>query len=178
MRRFPMMPPEFSRSLRLDDGTDVTIRTIRPEDRDIEQNFVRSLSARSSSMRFFSSVKELSPATLKKFTEVEYPKEMALIATVNLQGTERQIGVARYAPGADADGVEFAVVVADEWQGFGIGTTLLRHLFGFADESGANHIEGFILCENERMLALAREFGFAIRNDTEDPHLTSVYKNV
>ncbi|MBT8101070.1 MAG: GNAT family N-acetyltransferase [Gammaproteobacteria bacterium] len=173
-----MKPPDYEFSWELDDGTALTIRTMRPDDATIEQDFVRSLSARSKTLRFFAPIKELSATALQKFTNTDFPNEMALIATVNESGSEREIGVARYAPGEKSRSVEFAVVVADNWHGKGIATELLRHLFSFASESGVDSIEGFILRENESMLTLAKKLGFEFRPNKEDPSIAHVYKNI
>lgn len=174
----PMNPPDYKFDWKLDDGTVIAIRTMRPDDALIEQDFVRSLSPRSSAMRFFSPVRELSAAALKKFTNTDFPNEMALLATVDENGTEREIGVARYAPGSGSAQVEFAVVVADDWQGKGIGTELLRRLFSIASEVGINSIEGLILRENKAMLGLARKFGFSIRRDKDDAGIVLAHKGM
>lgn len=171
-----MKPPDFEYSRELDDGTGITIRTMRPEDASIEQDFVRSLSTRSKALRFLSPIKELSAAVLEKFTHTEFPNEMALIATVNKKQREREIGVARYAPGTGSAEVEFAVVVADEWQGMGLATELLRHLFGIASEVGIDSIEGVILRDNVPMLRLARKLGFRIQPDKQDPSIVHAFK--
>jgi len=173
-----VIPPDFQFGWKLDDGTDVTIRPIRPDDSVIEQNFVRGLSPRSRTLRFFAQIKELSPAALEKFTHTNFPTEMALIATIELRGIEYEIGVARYAPSANSGRVEFAVVVADDWRGKGIATQLLRQLFSIASEAGINGIEGFVLRENSQMLALAKEFGFETRLDKEDLRVAYVYKDL
>jgi len=173
-----MIPPDFEFRWTLDDGTDVTIRPIRPDDSVIEQHFVRSLSPKSKALRFFAPIKELSAAALKRFTQIDYPNEMALIATIGSRGNEREIGVARYAPTDETGRVEFAVVVADDWQGRGVATQLLRHLFSIASDAGIDSIEGFVLRENEQMLALAKEFGFETRTDREDPRVSTVYKEL
>ena len=129
-------------------------------------------------MRFFSPVRELSATALKKFTHTDFPNEMALVATVEENGNEREIGVARYAPSTGRGQVEFAVVVADDWQGKGIATELLRHLFSIASEVGINSIEGLILRENKPMLRLARNFGFGIQRDKEDSGIALAYKDI
>lgn len=173
-----MNPPDYKFDWKLDDGTVIAIRTMRPDDAAIEQDFVRSLSPQSSAMRFFTPVKELSATALQKFTHTDFPNEMALVATVDQNGTESEIGVARYSPGPGSAQVEFAVVVADNWQGKGIATELLRHLFSIASEVGINSIEGFILRENKAMLGLARKFGFSIRRHDEDPGIALAYKDI
>lgn len=173
-----MNPPDYKFGWELDDGTSVTIRAIRPDDASIEQDFVRSLSTRSRTLRFFSPIRELSATALEKFTHTDFPNEMALVATVDQNGSEREIGVARYAPSTGSAQVEFAVVVADDWQGKGIATELLRHLFSIALEVGINSIEGFILRDNIPMLRLAREFGFRIQLDKEDPSIANAFKDI
>jgi acetyltransferase len=173
-----MRPPDFEYSWELDDGTAVTIRTMRPDDAQIEQDFVRSLSPRSKTLRFFSPIEELSATALEKFTHTDFPNEMALVATVDQNGIEHEVGVARYAPGTCDGQVEFAVVVSDDWQGKGIATELLRHLFSIASEVGINSIEGFILRDSIPMLRLAREFGFRIQPDKEDRGIAHAFKDV
>jgi acetyltransferase len=162
----------------LDDGTGVMLRAIRPDDARIEQQFVRRLSPRSRQLRFLSGIKELSPALLTKFTHTDYPAEAAFIATIDCNGQEQQIGVARFATGSSDDSSEFAVVVADEWQGRGIATALLRKLFRVAIHAGSHAIEGLVLQENARMLELARDFGFEIRSYAADPALVVVRKQL
>jgi acetyltransferase len=173
-----MQPPPVKYEWIHKDGTLVTIRPIRPEDREIELAFVRALSSNSKYFRFLSIVKDLSPQWLDRFTQVDYPREMALIATIPAETGEQEIGVARYAPGSSEDTVEFAVVVADDWQGHGIGRELLRHLFAEAEAGGHKRIEGIVLKENKKMLQLSRELGFAVSSYPGDAMLVHVVKDL
>jgi acetyltransferase len=100
---------------------------------------------------------------LERFTHVNYPDEMALIATVPEGNSEREIGVARYARHPDSDCAEIAVVVADGWQGKGIGSRLLVDLRNLARDAGIKHLEASILPDNRRMQELARKLGFSLR---------------
>jgi acetyltransferase len=144
-------------------GTPVTIRTMQPGDRDIEHRFVRELSPMSRYYRFHSTLRELTPSMLERFTHVNYPDDMALIATVPEGNGEREIGVARYARYPDTERAEIAVVVADDWQGKGIATRLLLDLRGLAHAAGIRHLEANVMSGNKRMLTLARTLGFSIR---------------
>jgi acetyltransferase len=144
-------------------GTPVTIRIMQPSDRDIERQFVSELSPTSRYNRFHSALKELTPSMLERFTHVNYPDEMALIATVPEGTGEREIGVARYARYPGTDRAEIAVAVADAWQGKGIGARLLLDLRTLATEAGIRHLEASVLPGNTRMLELARALGFTIR---------------
>jgi len=169
-----MKPPETTQVFRTAGGTGVTIRPIRPEDRVIEHEFVRNLSPNSRYLRFLATIRELSPGDLDRFTSPDYPRERALIATIDDDGSEREIGVARYAETGPGDAAEFAIVVADEWQGQGIGRELLRLLFDEAKKAGYGQIEGVVLKENSGMLQLCRELGFMVNPYPDDPGLVRV----
>jgi len=166
-------------SFTLTDGTVVTIRAIQPEDSDIEQEFVRSLSATSKRMRFFANLNELSPKMLDRFTHPLYPCNWALIATVRNEDGEEEIGVSRYASSADNRSAELAVVVADQWQGKGIATHLLRELIKIAKIAGIESLEGVVLKENYRMRKLVEKLGFTIQpRANDDPSTIHVVKNL
>jgi acetyltransferase len=157
-----MSVPDYHDVLEVD-GTAVTIRAMRPIDRDIEARFVAELSPASRYNRFHAPLKVLGPGMLERFTSLHYPDEMALIATVQEAAGERQVGVARYARFANTDRAEVAVVVADAWQGKGIGTRLLLDLRALAIEAGIRHLEVSVLPGNTRMLRLARLLGFTLK---------------
>ena len=101
---------------------------MRPEDRKIEEQFVRRLTPASKYYRFHAALRELTEYMLDHFTNVNYPDEMALIATIREGDAEQEIGVARYVRTREPDTAEIAVVVSDEWQGKGIGGKLLKDL--------------------------------------------------
>jgi acetyltransferase len=157
-----MSVPDYHDMLEVD-GTRVTIRTMRPTDRDIEARFVAELSPTSRYYRFHSVLKALDDAMLERFTHVNYPQDMALIATIPEGAGEREIGVARYARYPDSDRAEIAIVVADEWQGKGIGARLLLDLRSVAISAGVRQFDASVLPGNTRMLELARSLGFKIR---------------
>lgn len=157
-----MSVPEYQDVLEVD-GNTVTIRTMRPADRDIEARFVSELSPVSRYYRFHSALKALTPAMLERFTHVNFPEDMALIATVADGDGEREIGVARYARLPGTDRAEIAVVVADAWQGRGIGARLLLDLRELARAGGIRQFEASVLPGNKRMLELARSLGFTVR---------------
>lgn len=149
-------------------GTPVTIRTITPADRDIEATFVRGLSDQSRYYRFHAALRELTPELLERFTFVSFPDNMALIATIEVEGREQQIAVARFAASApDGSAAELAVVVADEWQGRGIGTRLLVELRDIALAAGYRRLHMSVLSENGRMMDLARRLGFVAGPPTD-----------
>jgi acetyltransferase len=102
------------------DGTTVTIRPIKPEDAELEVEFVRRLSAETKYYRFMNTMRELPPAMVARLTQIDYDREMAFVATLEVDGVENEIGVCRYAVNPDGESCEFAVVVADDWQHRGL----------------------------------------------------------
>jgi acetyltransferase len=158
----------------LRDGTPLVIRPIRPEDARMERDFVNGLSERSRYLRFMYSMKELTPAMLSRFTQIDYDREMALIALAQQDGGERQVGVARYVTYLDGRGCEFSIVVSDDWQNRGLATELLRRLIDIARDRGLEEMDGVVLRENRGMLALAKELGFTRRSAPEDPEIVYI----
>jgi len=170
-------PPDYREQIDVA-GTPVTLRSMRPSDRDIEDRFVRDLSPDSRYLRFHATLKQLTPAMLERFTNPDYPSEMALIATIADGDAERQIGVARYVRTPGSDRAEVAVAVADDWQGKGVGGRLLRRLRDIAGETGVRHFEATVLPHNQRMLALARELGFTRLTGPTDGRTVELGKDV
>ena len=151
------------------DGSIITIRPIRPEDADMEQSFVKNLSDESKYFRFMDTLRELTQSMLVRFTQIDYDREMALIATVpGDDGNEVQIGVARYVTNPDGETVEFAVAVADDWHKRGIGRKLMNALIEIARQKGYRAVIGDVLAQNARMLRLMTTLGFTIHPHLED----------
>jgi len=101
---------------------------------------------------------------------VDYSRDMALAATAMLEG-ETLIGVARYVLDKNNESAEFAIVVADSWQGRGIGNRLLAKLIDVARRRAVERLSGDILAINRPMLGLVRKLGFTLERN-EDPTLT------
>jgi acetyltransferase len=171
-------PGHLAQQLTLKDGTPVAIRPIRPEDAEIEQAFVRRLSDESRYYRFMDSVRELSPKMLEHFTRVDYDRHLALIAVVQDEGAETQIGVARYVAGDGRRTCEFAIVIADDWQQKGLGAGLMRALMAAARSAGVVTMEGEVLASNNRMLQFVAGLGFKARFDDQDARLMHVVANL
>jgi len=139
----------------------VTIRTISPHDFELERQFIESLSPTTGYRRLFSPRKP-SDDEIRRFTNVEPSREFALIAITGDGDHQRMVGVVRWIkPNAEANAAEFALVIADDWQGKGLGTRMLNNLLAEAKRRGLEEIRGETLSENEPMLALCRRFGFS-----------------
>ena len=168
-------PVQFATRAVLPGGVELIVRPIRPEDAEIEQAFVRRLSPQARYFRFMHSVDELTPEMLMRFTQIDYGREMALIAVVMDGEEEKQIGVARYLINPDGESCEFAIVVSDEMRHQGIGSLLMVSLIRAArDHHHLKVVEGAVLADNADMLELMRSLGFTIRPAPAEPELRHV----
>jgi len=171
-------PTHLVSHMQLPDGTDIVLRPIRPEDADIEAAFVRNLSPQARYMRFMQTLEELSPEMLVRFTQIDYDRELALIAVVMQYGKEVEIAVARYGVNPDGDSCEFAIVVDDEWQTKGVGARLLTLLMEAAKAKGFKMMEGEVLAENGAMLSLVKRLGFSVSSMPDEPAIFAVQRNL
>jgi acetyltransferase len=167
-------PRHLVRSLQLNDGTDIVVRPIRPEDAEMEDRFVRELTAESRYFRFMNQLQELSQEMLVRFTQIDYHSEMALIAVTAADGRDHQIGVARYTTNLDKTSCEFALTVSDDWQHRGIGHILMKDLMDVARDRDLSEMEGQVLSNNKKMLDLVRTLGFRVSNDPDDASIKQV----
>lgn len=161
-------PAKLERIEPLPGGALLRIRPIRPEDATLELDFVERMSERSRYMRFFSAARGLTPQMLARFTQVDYDRELALIALPE-PGAERILGVARYNTNPDGNSCEFAIAIADDWSGRGLGRMLMKALMSAARDAGYRTMTGSVLRENDGMLRLASRLGFELHPDPEDP---------
>jgi len=159
-------------------GQAINIRPMRPEDLDIETEFVDGWSAETRYNRLFSASRRTTPERLKKITRIDYARDMALIATLMLEDREVQIGVARYVRREDNKTCEFALSVADAWQHRGIGRALMLNLIDYAAAAGIETIVGDVLASNAPMLHFMRALGFAIEIAPDSPEIRHVSKRL
>lgn len=170
----PEYPSDLETVVRGTDGTAVRIRPIRPSDARMEQDFVRGLSAETRYFRFMDSLAELSPRMLERFTNIDYDREVALVALAGSGNAETEVGVARYVKEPDGRSCEFAIVIADDWQTRGIGRQLMVRLIDSARDRGLEEMFGLVLASNGRMLRFCDRLGFTRERFPEDPHLVLV----
>lgn len=138
------------------------IRPIRPSDADLLINHFHSLSSRSIYMRFFSPVKQLSRDMLIRLTQIDYDREIALVALMGKEQSQKMVGVCRIIVFPEKTQAEFALAISDDWQGKGIGSSLLTQCLKAARQMGIRRVMGCVLAENTQMLKLGRKLGFSI----------------
>ncbi len=155
-------PHDYEEMVSLHEVGPFEVRAIRAADADLIRAMFLNLSPHSIYMRFFSSFKKLSDERLARLTQIDYDREIALAA---VQRTEQQVhllAMAQVIETSDPLHGEFAVLVADPFQGKGIGACLLLRCMGIATLRGMRHLCGLVLAENTQMLALGRKLNFTI----------------
>ncbi len=160
-------PNQYETSLITRDALKIRLRPIKPEDAPLLEAFFYSLSPQSVYLRFCRPMKSLSPDMLSRFTQIDYDRQMALVALTENGAGEKIIGVARVINDYGGESAEFAVVVGDEWQGHGIGACLLERSMVIAQERGLKRLWGYILPQNKIMLRLAHNHGWSCSRTAE-----------
>ena len=150
----------------------MTLRPLRPDDADIEFEFVSGLSPATRQNRLLGGARAITREYIEELIRVDFSRDMALAATVMIGDRETLIGVARYVRDKDAAAAEFAIVVADAWQGRGIGRRLMDELIDTARSHGLTRLYGDILALNQPMLKLLRKLGFSVERNPDDATLT------
>ncbi|MFA5662938.1 GNAT family N-acetyltransferase [Castellaniella sp.] len=175
-------PRRLVRPLVTPQGNEWLLRPIRPEDATLLQEFVRRLSDETRYMRFVSMLRELTPRMLARYTRIDYDREVALVAVIQVPNPENRgllreciVGFAHCLRNPDGRGAEFALVIADDWQRRGLGAELMRSLIGLARQQGLSYIEGLVLATNRPMLGLMAFLGLRNDPDPDDPALRRLW---
>lgn len=155
-------PDQYEWHVKTSGGVKIFVRPVRPEDAPLFEELFKVLSPTTVYLRFFRPMKALPHSLLVRFTQIDYDREIALVAIDEESSEERMLGVSRIISGADKEEAEFAVLVGDPWQGKGIGETLLRKCLSIAKERGIKSVFGIVLPENTQMLALGKKLGFTM----------------
>ncbi|MSP97509.1 MAG: GNAT family N-acetyltransferase [Betaproteobacteria bacterium] len=170
------IPQELAESWQIIHGYSISIRPLRRTDLEIESDFLEGLSQETRYNRLLGGAIKLSRAYLEQLTSIDYSRDMALAAVVMTEDSEVLIGVARYVMDAAGDNprvaCEFAIVVADAWQGRGIGWRMLLKLIDVARARGLTQTYGDILSINHPMLTMVKRLGFRTSRRPDDATIT------
>jgi RimJ/RimL family protein N-acetyltransferase len=143
------------KQIALRDGSRVLIRQVHSADAPLLADGFARLSATSRWMRFLTAKKELSPAELSYFTDLDHHDHEALGALDH--GDGRGVGIARYIRHADDPyAADIAVTIADDWQGRGLGTELLAQLSDRGRQEGIHRFTALVAAENVAVAGLLR----------------------
>jgi acetyltransferase len=162
--RTAFQPPAASSGsdrIELTDGRSVVLTPVQAKDASAEREFVGALSLNSRYRRFHFGLRELSPEQSRAMTEIDQHHHVAFVARA--EGEDAIVADARYVLRADSADAEFAIAVADAWQGAGLGRALLTRLAAHARAHGVQRLFGDVLWGNNAMLGVARSLGAQLR---------------
>lgn len=171
-------PARYEQVWPLRGGGEYTVRPIRPGDAEMLQEMTKRLSPESRYFRFVSSMAELPPGMLSRFTLIDYDREMALCAVIKeeklgknglKESSERFIAVSRYITNPDQTSCEFSLVVDDAFAGQGLGSRMMRGIMEVARDKGLQEMMGLVLTHNGAMLKLVQSLGFSVKAYADDP---------
>jgi RimJ/RimL family protein N-acetyltransferase len=172
----PRYPVHLIDVVRLASGHRVTIRPTLPQDAELQQDFFRSLSAKSRFFRFMTQLRELPPSLTQRFSTVDHQTHVALLAEV-YEGGQTMVGEARYVVDeSDPHTCELAIAVNDAWQEQGIARAMLTRLERAAASAGLLRIVADTLFTNRAMIGLGRRAGYSITADREDAGVARLEK--
>ena len=159
-------PQKYNMIHRLNAETEATLRPIKPEDEARLCEFLMSLSQETMRVRFFRILKELPHETLTRYCNLDYDREIAIVA--ELKDTKKIIGVGGVIAEPNGKNGEFAVIVGDRWQGLGLGSKLMDGIINIAKDLRLEKIYGYVLVNNFKMLHLCEKKGFKTETYDED----------
>ncbi|MBI1785369.1 GNAT family N-acetyltransferase, partial [Candidatus Sumerlaeota bacterium] len=154
-------PKELEETVKLSDGRALLVRPIRPEDEPAHHVFHSRLTPDDIHFRFFGLVREFPHSQMARFTQIDYAREMAFIATApDPQGAAETLGVVRVATDPDNLRAEFAIIIRSDLKGHGLGHLLLDKIIRYCRARGTHEIVGEVMEDNKAMLTLAHHLGF------------------
>jgi acetyltransferase len=154
-------PKELEETVTLRGGSAVLMRPIRPEDEPAHRDLFRAFSNEDMRFRFFGLVRELPHSQMARYTQIDYDREMAFIATDPEESTDtKTLGVVRVVADPDNTEAEFAIIVRSDMKGQGLGHALMEKVIRYCHDRGTEAIVGQVLLDNHRMLTLAETLGF------------------
>lgn len=162
--------PHWVETLR--DQRQVLIRPIERRDARAKREFIVALSPEARRARFLCQIDSPSEALVNALTDIDHVNDVAFVAIVREDGSDRIVGTCRYyAVDAGRSRCETAVAVLDDWQGQGLGTAMMRHLIDIARDRGIRRMRSVDSARNAEMHDLSRHLGFHTRPCEHDNSL-------
>jgi acetyltransferase len=152
-------PARYIMPWKIRDGRDVLLRPLRAEDAPLVNEMLSTLSEETLRVRFFVAI-EITHKMLMQFCNIDYDREIAIIAELKEGNRKRIIGGGRLIAEPDSGSGQFALLIHDDFQRQGLGEKFLDSMIGIAQDKGLKEIYGVVLTENEKMLQLAKSMGF------------------
>jgi acetyltransferase len=151
-------PKQYIKKIKTKKGKEVLLRPIKPEDEPMEAEMFTHFSDQTQRFRFFGKIKDITHEMLIKYTQIDYDREMAIIA----ESDSKMLGVVRLISNPYDESAEFAIVVADPYQNQGLGEKMTDYMIEIAKQRGIRKIFAYFLSDNEVMEHIFEKRGFKI----------------
>jgi len=168
-------PAELEKYVRIKDGTQILMRPIKPADEDLLKELFYNLSNETIYKRFMGVKRYLPRQQLHELANVDYSKNMAIVAVLEREGREELVGVGRYGLDENTNSAEVAFVVQDDWQRRGVGSRLMEYLTLIAKRRGLYGFTADVLPENRAMLNLFEKMSDELEYNLEKELTDGVY---
>ncbi len=155
-------------------GKTFDLRPIRPEDAPLLQAMIERVTPEDSRLRFFSSLRHLPPQMAARLSQIDYDREMALVALDADAPTPEIAAVVRITADPDGESAEYAVLVRSDLKGIGLGWKLMKRILAYAQSRNISRVFGHVLRENTTMIAMAKDLGFRVEPEVDDPSVVMV----
>ncbi|MEM3725922.1 MAG: GNAT family N-acetyltransferase [Candidatus Bathyarchaeia archaeon] len=156
-------PKKYETLWRLKDGRIVVLRPIKPEDEPLWLEMFQNFSEESIRYRFFQIIKDTPHEVRVRYCNIDYDREMAIVAELTENGRRRIVGVVRVSLEPDRKTGEIAFIVADPWQGLGLGTKMVDYAIEVCRDMGVETLYAIMLPDNKRAINLTKKMGFTLK---------------
>jgi len=167
-------PTKYIKECTLKDERKILLRPIKPEDEPLISELFNTFSEETMRFRFFRLIRDISHEMLASYCNIDYSREISIVAEESEDGSKRIIGMTRLVVEPDGERGEIALVVGDPWQNLGLGTRMLDHIIEVGKDTGLKTVFGEILAENTRMIHLCYKRGFKIERIDEESYMASL----
>ena len=157
-------PKKYETLWRMQDGRTVLLRPIKPEDEPLWLEMFQNFSEESIRYRFFHPIKDTPHEMRVRYCNIDYDREIAIVAELTANGQRRILGVVRVPINPDRRTGEIAIIVADPWQGLGLGSKLVDYMIEICRDKNLVTLYGFVLKDNHQAIKLFEKMGFAMES--------------
>ena len=170
-------PKKYEKVVKLRDGRTALLRLIKPEDEPLWLEMFQNFSEESVRYRFFYMIKDTPHKVRARYCDIDYAKEIGIVAELEDEGRKKILGVVRLEIEAERKEGEMAFIVADPWQGLGLGSQMVDHMIEICRMRGLETVYALTLPNNHKAMRLLKKRGFMIQYRTDEAKATLNLKN-
>jgi acetyltransferase len=155
-------PKKYELLWTLENGQNVLLRPIKPEDEPMWEEMFQNFSQESIRYRFFGMLRDTPHEMRVRYCNIDYDREIAIVAETTTEGRRKLLGVSRLSIEPNGKAGELAFIVGDKWQNYGLGTKMVDYTLDIAKEMGVENVTSIMMQDNYRALSLTKKMGFSL----------------